>query len=274
MSHQHSPVHFYIVTPSFNQAQFLEETIQSILNQQGNHTLHYCVMDGGSTDGTTKLLETFGARFTWESKKDKGQTDAINKGIRFLKQEWEQAVQIDESAQHIFAYLNSDDYYLPDAFSVVAQTFTQNPSEQWLVGDAVIVNEGGSEIQKPVRFYKQLWRALYHRQVLSILNPIPQPATFIRMNALEQVGEFSETLQYVMDYEYWQRLQQHFGNPMIIPDALAAFRIHGNSKGGSQFELQFAEELAISKQYASGTWAPRIHQWHNKLITTVYSVIK
>lgn len=270
-----SAAHFYIVTPSYNQAQFITQTIESVLDQDGDFTVDYCVMDGGSTDGTTDVLKKFGKKIFWHSKKDNGQTDAINKGIIHLRKIWQKRLKNDSGSDlHIFAYINSDDYYLPKAFATVAQCFAEQPEKMWLVGDAVIIDAEGGRIQEPVRWYKKFWRWLYNETVLHILNPIPQPSTFIRMSALNKIGEFTTGLNYVMDYDFWLRLQSKLDSPLMIAQPLAAFRIHGQSKGGSSFRKQFEEQLLVAKKYNKTRLVILLHQLHNWLITMTYNILK
>ena len=259
---------FFIVTPSFNQGHFIEQTITSILDQSSVH-VELIVMDGGSTDSTLKVLKKYHKHpnFHWASEKDKGQSDALNKGIKAIS-------KLNPKPTDIFAFLNSDDYYLPSSLLQVAKIFSQNPNATWLVGDAVIVNENGQEIQSLIRAYKKFWRLFLSANLLSILNPIPQPATFIRYSALIKTGLFNQNLRYTMDYEYWHRLFQSVGNPITISNPLAAFRIHGQSKGGSQFEKQFAEELQVASQYTINSALLFLHKLHNLLITGVYKIIK
>ncbi|MCA9373061.1 glycosyltransferase [Candidatus Woesebacteria bacterium] len=259
---------FFIVTPSFNQAQFIEQTIVSILNQEECYVT-LLVMDGGSSDSTRTILKKFGKEpnFFWVSEKDEGQSDALNKGIKAIKKHKPKSIDI-------FAYLNSDDYYLPHALVEVVRGFTQHPRANWLVADAIIVNEHGAEIQRPIRMYKRFWRKLLSAPVLSILNPIPQPATFIRYSALQKTGLFNQKLRYTMDYEYWHRLFQSVGRPLVISLPLAAFRIHEASKGGSQFKKQFTEELEVSQQFTNNSTLLSLHKLHNLLITGIYKIIK
>lgn len=259
---------FFIVTPSFNQGHFIEQTIASILDQLGVK-VDLLVMDGGSTDSTLKVLKKYDKHpnLLWVSEKDQGQSDALNKGIKAI-------AKLNPKPTDIFAFLNSDDYYLPNSLLQVAQIFSQNPNAMWLVGDAVIVNERGQEIQPLIRAYKKFWRLFLSAHLLSILNPIPQPATFIRYSALIKTGLFNQNLRYTMDYEYWHRLFQAVGKPITTSTPLAAFRIHDQSKGGSQFEKQFAEELQVASQYTINSALLFLHKLHNQLINGVYSFIK
>lgn len=252
--------HFSIITPSYNQGIFISKTIESVQNQN-IFDVEHIVMDGGSTDNTLTALKKFGKRIVVESKPDNGQAHAINKGLQ-------------RASGEILAYLNSDDYYLPGAFSAVAKVFDENPTVQWVVGDALIVDANGTQIQSYVRLYKSLLRRIYSKSLLSILNPIPQPSVFFRASAYEEIGEFNEALSYTMDYEYWWRLQNKFGSPFFLNQALSAFRIHQNSKGGSSYAKQFKEEQIVASRFTSSGVLLRLHALHNRCILAAYSILK
>jgi glycosyltransferase involved in cell wall biosynthesis len=259
---------FHIVVPSFNQGQFIGQTLDSILDQPG-FDINVYVFDGGSTDGTVDLLKTFGKKIFWVSAKDEGQTDAINKGLRKILSSGDIDLEND-----IFAYINSDDYYFKYVFAAVALEFQNNPDENWLVGECAIVNADGNPFQKRVQDYKKFWRRFLSWNLLLILNPIPQPATFIRLKAVKATGEFSQNLRYTMDYEYWLRLWKKFGAPMQVDQVLSAFRIHGQSKGTTSFDKQFAEQLVVAKNMSQNPVSLILQKVHNKLITTVYKFLK
>ena len=214
-----------------------------------------------------KILKKYGENITWFSKKDKGQTDALNKGILFL-----QKTLYEENS--IFSYLNSDDYYLAGAFKSVEKAFQQNPNAQWLVGNCSVVNEINAPIHMPIQKYKSFLRSIYQPWMLSIVNPLPQPAVFIRGSAVKAVGLFNEKLTYVMDFEYWLRLQHMYGPPLFIPDTLAAFRIHNTSKGGSQFIPQFNEQFFVAEQNVDSPVLLLAHRLHNWATKVIYSIIK
>ncbi len=275
---------FCIVTPSYNQATFLKQTVESVVSQKGDFELEYLVMDGGSSDGSVELLEQLSKKnpgvFTFFSAKDKGQSDAINKGLKeFLERKHDVVADRKNTSPsasdvNIFAYINSDDYYLRGALEQVAQAFAEHPDSMWAVGDADIVSADGTRIQEPVRWYKRFWRWIYQPWMLLVLNPLPQPAVFVRLETARKIGLFTEKLRYTMDYEYWLRLQDAFGAPLRLSACLSAFRIHQDSKGGSSFENQFREELEVTRLHTNDPVLLALHRLHNALITGVYGVIK
>ena len=163
-----------VITPSYNQGHFITETIDSVLSQNYPN-LEYIVMDGGSTDDTVDILKSYGKKFTWVSKKDKGQTDAINKGIK-------------KSTGDIICYLNSDDVFLPNTLNTVAEYFMQNPEAMWVTGDYFIIDADGNKIQSFVAEYKKWLRQNPSKQRLSIANYIIQPSTFWRKELTQEIG--------------------------------------------------------------------------------------
>ncbi len=267
-------IKFFIVTPSYNQAEFLEKTIKSVISQKGDFSLEYWVLDGGSTDGSVEILERHADQLNWRSQKDEGQVDAINQGLEIMKAQLN-ASEIN-SEQTIFSYLNSDDVLEPGAFQTIAEQFKQNPEKDWLVGDARIINAQGKEIQRTIRHYKKFMRRLWLvcRNLIYLLNPIPQPATFIRASLADSIGEFNQQLDYAMDYQYWLEAFQKAGYPLIIHQPLAEFRIHASTKGTTGFRVQFEEELEVAESYCQQPLLLKLHQLHNQLVYFIYQLIK
>lgn len=260
------PPRISIIIPSYNQGHFIPETIQSILDQGDPHVSIF-VFDGGSTDDTVEHLKSFGNKIDWVSESDHGQTDALNKGLRKLF-----SSKIEDN--DIVAYINSDDFYLPDAFKNVREVIETHTTIGWIVGDAKIVDERGRRIQELIRWYKCFFRTVYNASLLKILNPIPQPSVFIRANVAKKVGLFNETLHYTMDYEYWLRLQDAVGVPYFLRVELSAFRIHGASKGTTQFEKQFQEGLTVVASFTNNPLILFLHRIHNVFILLIYRRIK
>lgn len=261
-------VTFFIVTPSFNQDKFIKKTINSVLNQKGNFKVNYFVADGGSTDHTREILKSYPS-LNYISQKDRGQTDAINKGITFFRNNY----NIDQNS--IFAFINSDDYYFPGALNKVAKIFNTQEID-WLIGDYRIVNSKGLIIQDNIRVYKKLLRKIlnFYPSLIYMVNPIPQPSVFIKFAAINKVGLFNSKLKYTMDYDYWLRLYHHNFLPTFTADVLSCFRIHNNSKGVLSYQKQFDEELDIEKKYSNNQILSFIHYLHTQLIVNVYKIIK
>lgn len=248
-----------IITPSYNQGKFIEQTITSILDQDYPN-LEYIVVDGGSTDNTVTILQKYSKHIKWISEKDNGQADAINKGIRM-------------STGDIIGYINSDDYYLPNAFDKVTETFMKNKNAMWLTGEYIVVNEKEKKIHLPIVRYKRMWRFLGKTLLLSILNFIAQPSTFWRKEAVKKIGFFDTSLKYAFDYDFWLRLSNNF--PLYkLTAPLSAFRIHSQAKGTKSYKKQFTEELHVVSRYTKNSAILFLHNLHNHLIVSIYNVIK
>ncbi len=248
-----------IVTPSYNQVQFIERTIESILGQK-YPDLEYIVMDGGSTDGTVEILKKYSDQIIWKSEKDGGQSEAINKGLHMASGE-------------IVAFLNSDDTYEPDALLRVADFFQNNPDFKWAYGKCKIVNEYGKEIRKPITAYKNLLLKKYSYKKLLAENFISQPATFWKRELHKELGYINEDEHYTMDYEFWLRIGQKYPAG-VIKSYLANFRMYNTSKSGSLTNPQFIDELRIAKAFSDGAKLPIfIHKFNYLKITWIYRLM-
>lgn len=251
-----------IITPSFNQVDFIERTIKSVV-EQDYPNLEYIIKDAGSTDGSVDIIKDYAQRhpqiIKWISKKDKGQTDGINQGLRMATGE-------------ILAYLNSDDTLAPGVLKKVVDFFQKNPKTMWLTGKCRIVNEDDQEIRSWVTVYKNFWLRWYRYQTLLILNYISQPATFWRREALEKVGYFDLHKHYAFDYDYWLRLGKKY--PLgIIWQPLANFRVHQTSKGKTGFFEQFREDLEVVKRYTDNLFLIGLHRLSNFVIISSYWIM-
>lgn len=254
-----------IVTPSYNQAQFLRATIESVLNQN-YPALEYWVIDGGSTDGSVDILREYSGRLNWISEPDNGQTDAINKGFQ-------------RSSGQILMYINSDDVMLPGAIWKVVNTFTEHPEALWLTGEYRIIDENGRQRESFIALYKRiqrscmaLWPSL-QSVLLSLNNPIAQPSTWWRREAWEAVGQFTETLRYTMDYEYWWRLLELMP-VLVVPYTLSAFRVHGASKGGTAYHQQMREQLEVAQRRGVSSMLLALQKLHNRGILFIYQFLR
>lgn len=220
-----------VVTPSYNQAEFLERTIQSVLNQ-GYPNLEFIIIDGGSTDGSVEIIRKYEKQLAyWVSEQDAGQTDAINKG-------WKKATG------QIIAYLNSDDTYMPQAMKNVASYFGRHPEVDAVYGTCNLIDEYDKVINvwEPSKFnLKALIRCG--------ISTIPQQTVFFRSKILDDIGFLDSSLRHVMDYEYWIRIGQKF-NFKKIPYIIANFRVQANSKTSLECNTQWLESCRIRAKYS------------------------
>lgn len=216
-----------VVTPTYNMARFLPETIESVLSQDYPR-IEYIVMDGGSTDGTLDILKRFEGRLTWFSARDKGQSDAVNKG--FLR-----------TTGEIFTFLNADDVYFPGAVRAAVDTFRDHPDAGVVYGDAVYTREDGSVIkQYPVLPYDHDW--LGHQCYIC------QPASFIRSEVFREVGMLDPSLHLTLDYELWLRISTRW-KMRKVDYVLATSRMYADNKTLSRRADTFREVFKITKQY-------------------------
>lgn len=248
-----------VITPSYNQGNFIEQTIESVLNQNYPN-LEYIIMDGGSTDGTLEILRKYNTKIIWKSEKDKGLSDAINKGLRLATGE-------------IMAYINSDDLYEMETLKKIGEFFKENPQVMWVCGKCRIINENSREFYRPITCFKNFWLKRYGYNKLLAINFISQPAVFWRRKIIEETGFFNCNLNFAMDYEYWVRIGKKY-KPAIINEYLASFRIHPKAKGTMSYSKQFKEELNIAKQH-SPYWLPVLFHYLVYLgIITSYTFLK
>jgi glycosyltransferase involved in cell wall biosynthesis len=255
------PPRISVVTPSFNQGRYLEQTIRSVL-LQGYPNLEYVVIDGGSTDESIDILKYYHPWLHhWTSEPDGGQSMAINKGLR-------------QTTGDILAYLNSDDYYLPGALHSVAATFSQNPQADLVHGRCQIVDEGGritAEQFGSIHSFREiidLWSVWWQRR------QFVQPEVFWTRRIMEKIGFLSEELHYGMDYDYWTRILRQGAQLEALDYPVATFRIHAQQKSCAA-EKAAAELLSVARKYLweKGSplpWMDRFDLQNHWLYTSVF----
>ena len=222
-----------IVTPSFNQAPYLEATIRSVL-EQDYPNLEYIIVDGGSTDGSLEIIRRYAHRLAWwVSEKDRGQTDAINKGFARAKGE-------------ILAWLNSDDTYQPGAVSEAAAFLQSRPEVGLVYGEANFIDENGHVIghfPAAQTNYRRLRRGYVH---------IPQQAAFFRAELWRKVAPLDPSFYFAMDYDLWVRIAA-LAPIHYVPRTWANFRLHTQGKTIAADERCWPEMLRVHYR-DGGSW--------------------
>jgi glycosyltransferase involved in cell wall biosynthesis len=219
-----------VVTPSFNQARFLEETLLSIRDQR-YPALQHIVVDGGSTDGSVDIIRKYQDHIAyWVSEKDDGQTDAINKGLT-------------HATGDVVTWLNSDDKYCEGALQKVGRYFLEHPDCMWLAGNVLFTDEEGHIYARKRPFYSPF--ILRHATA-----SLYQPNVFIRREALEKSGFPRSDFHAIMDREWFCRIAAHYP-PHLIEVDLALFRWHQASKSSSSrntlhYRRYTAERVMVS----------------------------
>lgn len=214
-----------VVTPTYNQAAFLRETLDSVLSQD-YPSIEYQVIDDGSTDVTPAILAEYSDRVWSERQENRGQTPTINKG-------WERA------KGEILTWLNSDDTLLPGAVSKGVAYLNEHPDVDIVFGDTLFTEHDG----KPIKRSKRLPPFEYVRFVLHCENPIPQPSAFIRRSVIEDIGTLDASYYYFMDWDFWLRAGVNH-RISYFPELLSTYRLHAESKTVAQ-----ANKAAPELQY-------------------------
>lgn len=217
-----------IITPSYNQAAYLEETICSVLDQDYRN-LEYIIVDGGSQDASLEIIHKYTDRLAWwVSEEDQGQTDAINKGFN-------------RAQGDILAWLNSDDTYLPGAVKEAVEYLQSHPEVGMVYGDANLIDEQSQVIGSfPARQTdnQRLMRGYVH---------IPQQASFFRANLWKEVGPLDPTFFFAMDYDLWVRLSKQA--PLkYLPRLWANFRLHGGAKSIESDDRCWPEMVRVHRR--------------------------
>ena len=232
-----------IVTPSFNQGKYIEQTILSVLDQHYPN-LEYIIIDGGSNDDTVEILKKYKDQITyWISEPDKGQTHAINKGF-------------EKCTGDIFNWINSDDYYEPGTFDKLANLFTEHPQVDVVCGREWSFNDVRPEA-KTMNAGSIIKQNVYETIRVGVID---QPCTFFKMKRIESFFPLNESLHYVMDRQLWLSYLLEYGQAHILQtdQIFTWFRLHAQSKSIEQAHHFEAEADLLSQSLFRQLIAPAI----------------
>lgn len=237
-----------VITPSYNQGRFIEETILSVIDQNYPN-LEYIILDGASNDNSVEIITKYEKSISfWESQKDNGQADAINKGFR-------------RATGEVVAWLNSDDFYYSDALHTIANLYLENPKAGLYVGNGAVADINGKHLRPYSRGLRFDYNALLRGS-----NYILQPSTFINSRVFSELGYLDEKYVYCLDYEYWLRVASNY-DVVTVDKELSAFRWYETIKTATGGIARWVEQWEIVREYANEQMTPG-------LLVELFNVLK
>lgn len=241
-----------IVIPSYNKVDFIGETLKSIVKQKYSN-LEVIIQDGGSTDGTLRVIKAYATKYpdkiVWESRKDKGQVAAINKGLR-------------KATGEIVTYLNADDLLKPKSLKEVGDYFRQNTNELWLAGKGDVIDKKGKNISSLVTSYKNFLLSINSYYALLIVNYLTQPAVFLRKSTFEKYGPFKGSKTAILEYDLWLKIGK-VSMPSVLDQTLASFRLTKGNLSSNNFSEILSSDYEIAKGYTNDSVLLFFHWLHN-----------
>jgi glycosyltransferase involved in cell wall biosynthesis len=239
-----------IVTPSFNQSRYIESTIRSVLDQDA--TLEYIIVDGGSTDGAVDVIRKYADKLAWwVSEKDRGQTDALNKGFSRAKGE-------------ILAWINSDDTYEPGAVAAAVDYLTKHPEVGMVYANANFIDEKNRVVGRfpaAQTDYRRLRQGYVH---------IPQQTAFFRAELWRKVGPLDPDFYFAMDYDLWVRMAKLAPVVYLPHQTWANFRLHSDAKTISADERCWPEMLKVHYRDGGSFFAPIVARYYLRKLAAPY----
>ena len=246
-----SPLKVSIVTPSFNQAAYLEACIRSVLDQD-HPDIEYIIMDGGSTDSSPEIIQRYaGSLAYWVSRPDGGQSAAINEGLR-------------HAGGDIWGWMNADDAYLPGAVSRAVSKMAAEPEIDILYGDCTWVDKDGTV------FSEHRSHSFSIRELLLGTADIPTGSAFFRRRVLDRIGGLDESLHFVMDIEYWLRARDC--SFVHLPEMFSLYRAHPSAKtmDKARSESRSREFVRVYGQFWAQNKDPGLQRLRSHSMAGVY----
>jgi glycosyltransferase involved in cell wall biosynthesis len=244
-----------IVTATLNRRDYLPRCIEGVAQQSYPHKEHL-IIDGGSTDGTIELLESYAKRYPhikWISEKDNGISSALNKGLALASGE-------------LIGVNGDDDFYLPGAFEAVAREAVENPTAGLVAGHCDCIRNDDSLFYTAKAAFTNRRDLIQHWKTWGISNFFPAPSTFIRKHVIETVGGFEESDKYAMDYHHWIKITEKF-EVRIVDRVLAKFRYDEGTVTFTQSQKQRDETHEISRKY----WGPLTGREFHRMAFSYFS---
>src|SRR4030042_2105147 len=241
-----------IVIPSYKKTEYIAKPLQSIIPQKYPR-LEVIIQDGGSTDATVAAIGKYAKRYPkiirWESKRDNGQTDAINKGLK-------------KATGEVLAYLNADDIYCEGALKRVGEYFVKHPQTLWLAGRGKVIDSKGKTISSWVSEYKNFLLSKNRYWVLLMVNYLMQPSVFLSRRASDKYAPFSGTKTSVMEYDLWLKLGR-VQMPKRVNKCLSGFRMSGDNISSTAFRETLRADDKIGEKYTDNPVILALHYLHN-----------
>lgn len=241
-----------IVIPSYNKVKYIKKTLDSIVNQNYKN-FEVIIQDGGSNDGTLDIIKKYAKKYSslirYESKKDGGQLDAINTGLKKAKGD-------------IVTFINADDVYNDGVFESVVAHYTENPNALWFAGKGIVIDENNNEIAKLATLYKSFLFNLNSIYNLQITNYLMQPSVFLTRKAIKKYGVFTGTKFAVMEYDMWLKIGSN-QMPVVINKILTKFRLEKDTKTSNNANTLLEEDEKIVKKYTNNKLILLLHSFNN-----------
>ncbi len=240
------PPRVSVITPSYNQGEFLERTILSVLNQDWPN-LEYIIIDGGSKDDSRGIIETYAEHLTcWVSEPDRGQTDALKKGLK-------------KASGKYVTWIGSDDVLLPGAITKMVAPLEENPEAGIVYGGVAFIDHQ-DRVKKALSYPDlSLEKLLYHKH-----STLAQPSSLVRRETLDLAGGLDESLSYCMDYDLWIRLLRISKCVNLGDTILSGYRLHPDSKTVGSYRKMALEKITVNRKYTGDTLNRVIysHYWY------------
>ena len=241
-----------VVIPSFNKGKYIGKTLDSIIKQEYPN-LEVIIMDGGSTDGTLKVIEKYASSYPdvikYQSKNDNGQMDAVNKGFRKAKGK-------------ILTFINADDVYKIGAFAEIEKLYRLNIDALWFAGRGMVIDGKGDRIAVWPNRYKNILLAINNYSLMLIVNYLMQPSVFITRTAWKRFGPFVGTKKFITEYDLWLKIAE-VRMPIVTNKYLSSFRIEPSTITKKFSRLLLQEDEKIVKRHTDSPLIIFLHNLHN-----------